>query len=90
MAVVCYEGHLEGFMRYAELADAIERWLEETGRRRAPPPPPSVPADYVEPEVSVSVSILNQNAEEKADKGKYLTGKRSGIKDKLNRRVIKM
>jgi len=28
----CYEGHLEGFRRYAELADAIERWLEETGR----------------------------------------------------------
>jgi len=30
--IECYEGHLEGFMRYAELADAIERWLEETGR----------------------------------------------------------
>jgi hypothetical protein len=29
---VCYEGHLEGLMRYAELADAIERWLKETGR----------------------------------------------------------
>ncbi|MDT7870819.1 MAG: PaRep2b protein [Thermoproteus sp.] len=29
----CYEGHLEGFARYAELADAIRRWLEETGRR---------------------------------------------------------
>jgi hypothetical protein len=28
----CYEGHLEGFMRFAELADAIARWLEETGR----------------------------------------------------------
>jgi len=25
--------HLEGFARYAELADAIARWLEETGRR---------------------------------------------------------
>jgi hypothetical protein len=25
--------HLKGFMRYAELADAIEKWLEETGRR---------------------------------------------------------
>jgi hypothetical protein len=25
--------HLEGFMRYAELAEAIARWLEETGRR---------------------------------------------------------
>jgi len=24
---------LEGFKRYAELADAIERWLEETSRR---------------------------------------------------------
>jgi hypothetical protein len=30
--MVCYEGHLEGFMRFAELADAIERWLEETRR----------------------------------------------------------
>jgi hypothetical protein len=30
--MVCYEGHLEGFMRYAELADAIEKWLDETGR----------------------------------------------------------
>jgi hypothetical protein len=28
----CYEGHLDGFKRYAELADAIEKWLEETGR----------------------------------------------------------
>jgi hypothetical protein len=26
--IVCYEGHLDGFARYAELADAIERWLE--------------------------------------------------------------
>ena len=25
--------HLEGFMRYTELAEAIRRWLEETGRR---------------------------------------------------------
>jgi len=33
IVIVCYEGHLEGFTRYAELADAIERWLEETGRR---------------------------------------------------------
>jgi hypothetical protein len=24
--------HLNGFARYAELADAIEKWLEETGR----------------------------------------------------------
>jgi hypothetical protein len=31
--IECYEGHLEGFRRYAELADAIERWLEETSRR---------------------------------------------------------
>jgi hypothetical protein len=30
--IECYEGHLEGFMRYAELADAIARWLEETGQ----------------------------------------------------------
>jgi len=30
--VECYEGRLEGFRRYAELADAIERWLEEVGR----------------------------------------------------------
>jgi len=29
----CCEGHLEGFKRYAELADAIEKWLEETSRR---------------------------------------------------------
>ena len=28
----CYEGHLEGFRRYAELADAIEKWLEESSR----------------------------------------------------------
>jgi hypothetical protein len=24
--------HLDGFKRFAELADAIERWLEETRR----------------------------------------------------------
>jgi hypothetical protein len=30
--IECYEGLLEGFMRYAELADAIKKWLEETGR----------------------------------------------------------
>ena len=29
----CYEGHLEGFMRYVELADDIEEWLEKTSRR---------------------------------------------------------
>jgi hypothetical protein len=26
----CYREHLDGFMRYAELADAIKKWLEET------------------------------------------------------------
>jgi hypothetical protein len=30
--IECYEGHLEGFMRYAELADDIEKWLEKTGQ----------------------------------------------------------
>jgi hypothetical protein len=30
--IVCGRTHLEGFTRYAELADAIEKWLEETGR----------------------------------------------------------
>jgi hypothetical protein len=29
VAVECYEGHLEGLARYAELADAVMRWLEE-------------------------------------------------------------
>ena len=29
--VVCGRAHLDGFRRYAELADAIEKWLEETG-----------------------------------------------------------
>ena len=33
IVIVCYERHLEGFMRYAELYETIERWLEETGRR---------------------------------------------------------
>jgi hypothetical protein len=28
----CGRGHLDGFRRYAELVDAIERWLEETDR----------------------------------------------------------
>jgi hypothetical protein len=28
--IECYEGHLEGFRRYAELAGDIEKWLEET------------------------------------------------------------
>jgi hypothetical protein len=31
--IECYGGHLEGFMRFAELADTIEKWLEETRRR---------------------------------------------------------
>jgi Fe2+ transport system protein FeoA len=30
--VECGRGHLDGFKRYAELADAIEKWLEETSR----------------------------------------------------------
>ncbi len=30
--IECYEGHLDGFARFAELAEAIVRWLEETGR----------------------------------------------------------
>jgi hypothetical protein len=30
--LVCGGGHLDGFKRFDELADAIERWLEETGR----------------------------------------------------------
>jgi hypothetical protein len=28
----CGREHLDGFKRYAELADAIEKWLEETSR----------------------------------------------------------
>jgi len=28
--IVCSREHLDGFKRYAELADAIEKWLEET------------------------------------------------------------
>ncbi len=31
--IVCGREHLDGFRRYAELADAIEEWLEETSRR---------------------------------------------------------
>jgi hypothetical protein len=30
--IVCGREHLDGFMRYTELADAIMKWLEETGR----------------------------------------------------------
>jgi hypothetical protein len=33
IVIECYREHLDGFMRYAELADAITKWLEETGRR---------------------------------------------------------
>jgi hypothetical protein len=29
---VCGREHLDGFARYAELADAIMKWLKETGR----------------------------------------------------------
>ena len=32
--IECNKKHLDGFKRYAELADAIEKWLEETSRRR--------------------------------------------------------
>jgi hypothetical protein len=31
--IECYREHLDGFMRYKELAGAIKKWLEETGRR---------------------------------------------------------
>jgi len=31
--LVCGRGHLDGFKRFAEFADAIETWLEETSRR---------------------------------------------------------
>jgi hypothetical protein len=30
--IECGKEHLEGFARFAELASAIARWLEETGR----------------------------------------------------------
>jgi predicted RNA-binding protein with RPS1 domain len=30
--IECSRAHLDGFKRYAELADAVEKWLEETGR----------------------------------------------------------
>ncbi|MFZ8839684.1 MAG: hypothetical protein ACO2PM_12425, partial [Pyrobaculum sp.] len=30
--IVCGREHLEGFKRFAKLADAIEKWLEETSR----------------------------------------------------------
>jgi ATP phosphoribosyltransferase regulatory subunit HisZ len=31
--IKCGREHLEGFMRYTELADAIKKWLKETSRR---------------------------------------------------------
>jgi hypothetical protein len=31
--IVCGREHLDGFKRYAELADAIDKWLEETRGR---------------------------------------------------------
>jgi hypothetical protein len=30
IVIVCGREHLDGFARFAELADAIEKWLEET------------------------------------------------------------
>jgi hypothetical protein len=30
--IVCDREHLDGFARYVELAETIEKWLEETGR----------------------------------------------------------
>ena len=30
IVVVCYREHLDGFARFAKLADAIVRWPEET------------------------------------------------------------
>jgi hypothetical protein len=33
IVIECYREHLEGFMRYTELAKAIKRWLEETSRQ---------------------------------------------------------
>ncbi len=30
--LVCGKAHLDGFKRFAELADAVEKWLEETSR----------------------------------------------------------
>jgi hypothetical protein len=30
--VVCGREHLDGFARFAELADAVEEWLEESSR----------------------------------------------------------
>jgi DUF971 family protein len=33
IVIKCTREHLDGFARYAELAEAIERWLEETSRQ---------------------------------------------------------
>jgi hypothetical protein len=30
--IVCGREHLDGFMRYTELADTIKKWLEKTSR----------------------------------------------------------
>ena len=30
--IECYREHLDGFARFAELAETIVRWLAETGR----------------------------------------------------------
>jgi len=35
--IVCGGEHLDGFRRYAELADAVEEWLEETSQRTRRP-----------------------------------------------------
>ena len=31
--IICGREHLDGFMRYTELADTIKKWLEKTSRR---------------------------------------------------------
>jgi hypothetical protein len=33
IVIECGREHLDGFMRYRELADAIKKWLEKTSRR---------------------------------------------------------
>jgi hypothetical protein len=33
IVIECSRAHLDGFMRYAELADTIAKWLEETKGR---------------------------------------------------------
>jgi len=37
--IVCGREHLDGFARFAEPADAIARWLEETDKRASPTEP---------------------------------------------------